>query len=111
MFLLDHAPLTTPLGFAYPPHLSISLALSAHAPSPHLAFAVILGLQIEVHRSSVPLIIFLVAVFGTIILLLRFALDKVLALINLLLASTKLWMGVCVVSELIGGVHGCVCGE
>ncbi len=66
------------------------------------------GLQIEVHRSSVPLIIFLVAVFGTIILLLRFALDKVLALINLLLASTKLWMGVCVVSELIGGVDGCV---
>ena len=53
--------------------------------------------QIEVVRSSLPTLIFLAAVIGTIALLVKFAMDKVTAFVNAVLASTKLWMAVCVV--------------
>jgi hypothetical protein len=58
-------------------------------------------LQIEVQRSSAPMVIFLLSVLGTIALLLKFAMDKVMAVINTVLASTRLWMAVCVVRDLV----------
>ncbi len=53
--------------------------------------------QLEIYRSPYPMLFFLASLVGIVVLLLRFAFDKVLAFINAVLANKKLWMVVCVV--------------